>query len=76
MATVRWPGAQGYWQGAGRPTSFISETELRLTLTGLDLAFPGYGSITVVNPEPGGGESNAVRFSIVPYALFLPLVIQ
>lgn len=69
-------GAQAYWQGASRPTSFVSETELRLTLTGLDLAFPGYGSITVVNPGPGGGESNAVRFSIYPYGLFLPIVIR
>ncbi len=70
------PGVQAYWQGGSRPTSFVSETELRLTLTGLDLAFPGYGAITVVNPGPGGGESNAVRFSIYPYGLFLPIGVR
>lgn len=70
------PGAQGYWQGASRPTTYVSETELHMTATGLDLAFPGYGSITVVNPGPGGGESNAVRFSIYPYVLYLPTIIR
>ncbi|MBK7917767.1 MAG: beta-propeller fold lactonase family protein [Chloroflexi bacterium] len=69
-------GAQARWQGASRPTTFISETELQMTLTAYDLAFPGFGAITVLNPAPGGGESNPATFTMVAYTVYIPLIQQ
>ena len=67
-------GAQAYWQGASRPTTFISETELQMTLTAYDLAFSGAGVVTVVNPAPGGGGSNPARFTIYANVVYLPFL--
>ncbi|MBK8987616.1 MAG: beta-propeller fold lactonase family protein [Chloroflexi bacterium] len=66
-------GAQAHWQGSSRPTTFISSTELQMTLTAYDVAFPGFGTIAVVNPAPGGGESNALTLTLVAYQVYLPM---
>jgi predicted outer membrane repeat protein len=68
-------GAQVHWNGAARPTQFISDTQLRVTVLALDLAFPGQGSLVVVNPGPGGGESNALGFTIYPRYVSLLAII-
>jgi DNA-binding beta-propeller fold protein YncE len=67
-------GAVAQWNGQDRPTQVVSETEVRVTLTSLDVAFGGSGAITVTNPGPGGGTSNALTFAIHPYGLFFPSV--
>jgi 6-phosphogluconolactonase (cycloisomerase 2 family) len=69
-------GAQGQWNGQNRPTQFISETEVWITLNGFDVAFGGSGAVRVINPGPGGGTSNASTFIIYPYSLYLPLIIK
>ena len=69
-------GAQARWQGFNRPTTFISETELEMTLTAVDLAFPGTGVVTVLNPAPGGGESNPATFTLYAYQVYLPYTIR
>ena len=51
-------GTQGQWNGLDRPTQFISETEVRVTLNSLDLAFGGSGAIRVINPKK---KSRGVR---------------
>jgi hypothetical protein len=56
--------AQAYWNGTPRTTKFVSETQLTVTLLGSDLAFAGSGSLSVVNPAPGGGESNGLIFTV------------
>lgn len=61
--------AQAQWNGAPRPTKFINSTTLAITLFGADLAFAGSGSVTVVNPAPGGGTSNAQLFTVQPTPL-------
>ena len=65
-------GAQGLWNGEARPTQFISETELLVTLYSLDVAFGGSGAVTVSNPAPGGGVSNPATLAVYPYALYVP----
>ncbi|MCI0394733.1 MAG: beta-propeller fold lactonase family protein [Chloroflexi bacterium] len=70
------PGAQGQWNGENRPTQFISETEVRVTLNGFDVAFGGSGAITIVNPTPGGGPSNPATFIIYPYAVYIPIILK
>jgi predicted outer membrane repeat protein len=69
-------GAQVQWNGDGRPTLFVSPTELRATLRAADVAVAGSGGVRVVNPEPGGGPSNTATFTILPYALYLPLIVR
>lgn len=70
------PGVQGQWNGKNRPTQFVSETEIRVTLNSLDVAFGGSGAITAVNPEPGGGPSNPATFTIFPFTVYLPVVVR
>ena len=71
-------GAQVRWNGAARTTTFVSDTQLRAQITAADIASQGSASITVLNPAPGGGLSNALAFSITPPAggntIYLPQV--
>ena len=52
------------WNGAERPTTVVSSTTLTATLTAADLATAGEALVTVFNPTPGGGVSNAQPFTI------------
>jgi hypothetical protein len=54
------------WNGAARPTSFVSATQLRAAIAAADIATLGQSSVTVSTPAPGGGVSNAVVFSATP----------
>jgi uncharacterized protein (TIGR03437 family) len=58
------PGAVARWNSDDRPTIFISSTELRVEISGGDIQSPGTAQITVFNPPPGGGLSNAAAFLI------------
>jgi uncharacterized protein (TIGR03437 family) len=53
------------WNGASRPTTFVSATQLTAQIPASDIANAGTAQITVFNPAPGGGTSNGVSFSIV-----------
>ena len=53
------------WNGTTLATTFISSTQLTATVTAALIATSGTASITVVNPTPGGGTSNAQTFTIV-----------
>ena len=52
------------WNGADRTTTFVSATQLTATIPASDLTTAGTANITVANPTPGGGTSNAVVFTI------------
>jgi hypothetical protein len=54
------PGSVVYWNGTPRVTQSIGNSQLSVSLTAADLAVPGTGSVSVVNPSPGGGQSNVV----------------
>ena len=56
--------SQVQWNGANRATTFVSATTLQAQITLADLAQPGQAGVTVINPAPGGGTSNAATFSI------------
>lgn len=69
------PATQVRWNGAARPTTYISPTQVRVTLAATDLAQAGQVQITVFNPEPGGGASAPATFTIfnpVPQITLLP----
>jgi len=52
------------WNGADRPTTVGSVTELTAQIPAADIANVGSATITVFSPPPGGGLSNAVTFAI------------
>ena len=52
------------WNGTALATTYVSSTQLTATVTAALVASPGTASVTVVNPAPGGGTSNAVTFTI------------
>jgi hypothetical protein len=52
------------WKGVDRTTSFVSATQVRATILAADIAAAGPAAVTVFNPTPGGGTSNALTFSV------------
>ena len=54
------------WNGADRATTFVSSSLLEAAVSTADLASSGTASVTVFNPAPGGGVSNAQTFTIDP----------
>ncbi|HMZ22166.1 MAG TPA: hypothetical protein PLD20_29815, partial [Blastocatellia bacterium] len=52
------------WNGNARTTTFVSATQLTASIPASDIASAGTASVTVFNPTPGGGTSNAVTFTI------------
>ena len=62
------------WNGADRPTTFVSSTQLRATIPVSDLSTARSVPVTAFNPKPGGGTSASVSFTITPAAMPSPLV--
>ena len=53
-----------HWNGAALATTYVSASQLTALIPASDLKVNGSASVTVVNPTPGGGASNAVTFAI------------
>ena len=71
-------GSTVRWDGEARTTTFISSTRATATISAADIATAGMVQVTVVNPGPGGGPSNALDFEILdlehPNLVYLPFV--
>jgi len=50
------------WDGSPRTTSVISGNQLQAKIDAKDVTKAGTASVSVTNPAPGGGTSNAVFF--------------
>ena len=57
-------GSQAEWNQSGLVTTYVSSTSLSASVPASQLSKSGSASVTVVNPTPGGGTSNAVTFTI------------
>jgi len=57
-------GSVVQWNTITRTTTFVSSTQLAADITAADVATAGTASVTVFNPAPGGGTSNALTFTI------------
>jgi len=74
------PGATVYWNGLARATTLLDSAHLTATIAANDIGAAGAFTVTVVNPTPGGGPSNGVRFMVVVppaatgFKVYLPLV--
>jgi len=58
------PHSTVYWNGVKQATQVVSSSRVKTTISAKDVAKAGFASVTVVNPHPGGGTSNAVYFLI------------
>ena len=54
------------FNGIAHTPTFVSSTQLTISLTASDLATAGTFPVIVTNPAPGGGPSNAVDFTVQP----------
>ena len=52
------------FNGVSHAATFVSATQLKTQITATDTHTPGNLPVTVVNPSPGGGTSNAVNFTV------------
>jgi subtilisin family serine protease len=52
------------WNGANRPTTVVSSTQLQAAIDASDIAAAGTAQVTVFTPEPGGGLSSSLSFTI------------
>ena len=52
------------WNGADRATTYVSATQLTAVIPATDLVTAGTARVTVFNPPPGGGTSNAVSLMV------------
>ena len=60
-----------------RTTTYVSSTKLTAAILASDIAAAGSASVTVFNPAPGGGLSNAVSFLVsTSKKVYLPLVVK
>jgi len=58
------PGSVVRWNGADRPTTYVSATQLRAAIPATDLLTAGTARVTVFNAPPGGGTSNSASLVI------------
>jgi hypothetical protein len=58
------PGASVNWNGVPLPTTYTGNTQLSATVSAAQTAAAGTARISVVNPGPGGGQSNPAWFPI------------
>ncbi len=58
------PGSVVNFNGSARPTGYSSSTTLAVGVLASDVATGGTISVTVSNPNPGGGASSAVNFTV------------
>jgi hypothetical protein len=56
-------GAAVYWNWSPRPTTFVSPTEVRATITSQDIAHPDTATVAIVNP---GGGTHGAWFIVTP----------
>lgn len=62
------------WNGASRPTTFVSPSELRAQIASADIATAGTYPVAVFNPAPGGGLSGSLGFVVQAPANPVPVL--
>ncbi|MDE2439314.1 MAG: hypothetical protein KGN01_08045, partial [Patescibacteria group bacterium] len=53
-----------YFEGNALPTTYVTGTQLTATVSASFLELAGTFNVTVLNPTPGGGQSNAQEFIV------------
>lgn len=58
------PTSQAFWNGKARTTTYVGHLTVKAAILASDIAKAGTAQVTVGNPTPGGGTSNALTFTI------------
>jgi 6-phosphogluconolactonase (cycloisomerase 2 family) len=56
----------------GARTTFVNSTQLTAAIPASSIASAGMSAVTVTNPAPGGGTSNAINFTVTGGASSVP----
>jgi hypothetical protein len=56
--------SSAYWNDSLRTTTFVSSTQIKITVTAADMTAAGVFPITVKNAAPGAATSNSVPFTV------------
>jgi hypothetical protein len=65
------------WKDADRVTTYVNSTQLTAAITQADIAAAGTARVTVYNPGPSGGTSNAMLFLVGTLKKgYLPLIVR
>jgi hypothetical protein len=57
-------GGTVQWNGTGLTTTYVSGKQLTASVSAGDITAAGTVPVTVLNPSPGGGTSNALTFTV------------
>jgi len=60
--------------GSAAATFFVNSTQLTATIPASSVASTGTPAVTVTNPAPGGGTSNAIDFPVTSAATSAPMI--
>jgi hypothetical protein len=52
------------YNGVGHAATFVSSTQLTISLSATDQATAGSYAVVVTNPAPGGGASSPLNFAV------------
>ena len=66
------PGSQIKWNNSIKTTTYVSATQLTATIPASDLTTSGTYNITITNPSPGGGTSDALIFTVNEAEVVVP----
>jgi hypothetical protein len=58
------PGSVIRWNGAARPTTFVSSTRVTAVIPASDVVSETIAAVSVFSPTPGGGTSNAMSYRV------------
>ena len=64
------------WAGETKASLYVSGTELWALIEAADIRSPGLFPVTVVNPLPAGGTSNAISFPVAGFILGVPYALK
>jgi len=65
------------WNGSDRATTYVNNTQLTANIPAADIATAGSAGVTVFNPTPGGGTSNAEAFRAENlHYIYLPALVR
>jgi hypothetical protein len=65
------PASVVQWNGSTRTTTFVNGGRVTAAITASDIATPATVPVTVFNPTPVGGTSNAVNFAVAAAQLLV-----
>jgi YVTN family beta-propeller protein len=60
--------------GAASTATFVNSTQLTAPIPASSIASAGILAVTVTNPAPGGGTSNAMNFTVTSSASTVPMI--